>query len=147
VEVRPQGRRAVRLKVRTQLRIARPVSSLERSVALYTRGLGLSEIGGFRDHEGFDGVMLGKPELDCHFEFTYCRAHPVTPAPTPEDLIVLYLPDSDEWRRTCASMLEAGFCEVPSFNPYWRGRGRTFEDHDRYRVVLQQEEWSGRASD
>jgi len=129
----------------TQLRIARPVGSLERSVALYKKGLGLDEIGRFENHEGFDGVMLGKPGLAWHFEFTYCRAHPVAPAPTPEDLLVLYLPDPDEWRSTCASLLAAGFVEVPSFNPYWGRRGRTFEDPDRYRVVLQQEKWAVRA--
>ena len=41
------------------LRIARPVSNLDRSVALYRHGLGLEEIGRFENHEGFDGVMLG----------------------------------------------------------------------------------------
>jgi hypothetical protein len=129
-----------------QLRIARPVSSLERSVAMYCSGLDLAEIGRFENHEGFDGAMLGKPELPYHFEFTYCRTHPVAPSPTPEDLIVVYLPNPIEWHQYCASMLLAGFSEVTSFNPYWQRRGRTFEDHDRYRVVLQQAEWSNRVS-
>jgi hypothetical protein len=39
-------------------------------------------------------------------------------------------------------MVAAGFREVPSFNPYWDTQGRTFEDHDGYRVVLQHEHWS-----
>jgi hypothetical protein len=34
-------------------------------------------------------------------------------------------------------MTEAGFRQVASFNPYWDRRGRTYEDHDGYRVVLQ----------
>lgn len=125
-----------------QLRIARPVSSLERSVALYRGGLGLRELGRFENHDGFDGVMFGTPGLPYHFEFTCCRTHPVVPTPTNEDLIVLYLPDPSEWRRLCESMLAAGFVEVLSFNPYWRQRGRTFEDPDRYRVVLEQAEWN-----
>ena len=29
-----------------------------------------------------------------------------------------------------------------AFNPYWETRGRTYEDPDGYRVVLQQAEWS-----
>jgi hypothetical protein len=74
-----------------QLRIARPVSELERSAAMYRTGLGLLEIGRFENHAGFDGVMLGRPGLPYHFEFTFCRAHPVVPSPTPEDLIVFYL--------------------------------------------------------
>jgi catechol 2,3-dioxygenase-like lactoylglutathione lyase family enzyme len=129
-----------------QLRIARPVSVLERSVAMYRGGLDLAEIGRFENHEGFDGVMLGKPGLPYHFEFTYCRTHPVAPSPSPEDLIVFYLPDPMEWQQYCARMRSAGFSEVSPFNPYWQQRGRTFEDHDRYRVVLQQAAWSHRAS-
>src|SRR5262245_53628167 len=125
-----------------QVRIARPVSSLERSAVMYRDGLGLEELGRFADHDGFDGVMLGRPEAPYHFELTRCRVHPVSPAPTPEDLIVFYLPDRAEWAGACASMLAAGFVEVPAFNPYWRRRGRTFEDPDRYRVVLQNASWT-----
>ena len=38
-------------------------------------------------------------------------------------------------------MQAAGFKVVPSFNPYWDPRGRTFEDPDGYRTVLQQAAW------
>lgn len=132
--------------MQTQLRIARPVRNLEKSVQMYCKGLGLVEIGRFADHEGFDGVMLGRPGLSYHFEFTFCRVHPVTPAPTAEDLIVFYLPDASEWQSTCRSALEAGFVEVNSFNPYWDRLGRTFEDLDGYRVVLQRAAWSNDVS-
>jgi hypothetical protein len=108
---------------------------------MYRKGLGLVEIGRFENHDGFDGVMLGRPDLHYHFEFTYRRAHPVVPTPTPEDLLVFYLPDANNWRQACASMLEAGFVEVLSFNPYWQQRGRTFEDYDHYRTVLEQAQW------
>ena len=47
-----------------------------------------------------------------------------------------------EWQTACASMLAAGFKQVSSFNPYWERRGRTYEDLDGYRIVLQQAEWS-----
>jgi len=127
--------------MQAHLRIARPVTALEQSVAMYSKGLGLTEIGRFENHEGFDGVMLGGVGFGYHFEFTYCRTHPVRPSHTPEDLVVFYLPDHTEWQRTCQSMLEAGFTEVSPFNPYWQQRGRTFEDQDHYRVVLEQAEW------
>jgi hypothetical protein len=39
-------------------------------------------------------------------------------------------------------MLAAGFREVASFNPYWDARGRTFEDPDGYRTVLQNAAWT-----
>lgn len=123
------------------LRIARPVGDLDRSVRMYRDGVGLQVLGRFADHAGFDGVMLGVPGLPWHFEFTVCRTHPVRPTPTPEDLAVFYLPDAGAWQARCAAMAEAGFHEVAAFNPYWQQRGRTFEDADGYRVVLQQAEW------
>ena len=109
---------------------------------MYCRGLGLRVVGSFEDHERFDGVMLGIAGSSYHFEFTHRRTHPVAPTPTPEDLVVLYIPAEAEWKARCTSMLEAGFKQVASFNPYWELRGRTFEDPDGYRVVLQQAEWN-----
>ncbi len=125
-----------------QFRIARPVTNLARSVAMYKHGLGLEEIGSFSDHDGFDGAMLGVKGENYHFEFTFCKTHPLSPTPTQEDLLVFYVSDPPDWTRKCSSMLEAGFKEVKSFNPYWDTAGRTFEDQDGYRVVIQQAAWS-----
>jgi catechol 2,3-dioxygenase-like lactoylglutathione lyase family enzyme len=125
----------------THLRIARPVSDLAKTVDMYCRGLGYVVLGSFEDHEGFDGVMVGAPDGGYHFEFTCHRAHPVQPTPTVEDLSVLYVPDVDDWQAACARMIAAGFRPVAAFNPYWEARGRTFEDGDGYRVVLQNAEW------
>lgn len=124
-----------------QLRIARPVRELARAVRMYVDGAGLREIGRFEDHAGFDGVMLGLAGAGWHLEFTHCRRHPVAPAPTPEDLVVLYLPSAEAWLGRCQALLAAGFRQVPSFNPYWEQHGRTFEDADGYRLVLQNGEW------
>lgn len=126
------------------LRIARPVTDLGRSTEMYRRGLGLSVLGSFKGHDGFDGVMLGDPAGSYHFEFTQCPAHPVAPTPTAEDLVVLYIPQEGEWLASCAKMLAAGFRQVTSFNPYWEARGRTFQDHDGYRTVLERAEWRNR---
>ena len=108
---------------------------------MYCRGLGLTILGDFRDHHGFDGTMLGDPRSRYHFEFTYRRAHPVRPTPTTEDLVVLYIPEESEWRASCANMLAAGFQQVASLNPYWEVRGRTYEDPDGYRTVLERADW------
>lgn len=109
---------------------------------MYCAGLGLRVLGSFEDHDGFDGVMLGTADMPYHFEFTACRSHPVAPHPTEEDLVVFYVPDQQEWERRCDSMRAAGFLQVSSFNPYWDLRGRTFQDPDGYRVVLQRASWA-----
>lgn len=114
---------------------------------MYCRGLGLRVVASFEDHDGFDGVMLGFDGAGYHFEFTHSRTHPVSPTPTVEDLAVLYLPSETEWTAACERMLAAGFRRVASFNPYWDERGRTFEDPDGYRVVLERAPWPRGAND
>ncbi len=110
---------------------------------MYCRGLGMRVIGSSQDHDGFDGVMVGATGATCHLEFTCRPSHSVVPTPTPEDLLVFYVPTPSAWNETCADMLAAGFTHVASANPYWDVRGRTFEDPDGYRVVLENAAWAG----
>lgn len=121
------------------VRIARPVTDLARSEALYCAGLGLCVVDRFENHEGFDGVMLAPANADAgyHFELTRHRDHPIRPTPTVEDLVIFYVPDLREWEAACARLSSCGFERVASFNPYWERRGRTYEDFDGYRIVLE----------
>ncbi|ATZ93243.1 MULTISPECIES: VOC family protein [Dickeya] len=125
----------------TTLRVARPVTDLQRSERMYCDGLGLQKLGSFAQHGGFSGVMLGRRGLAWHLEFTVCHTHPVMPAPTEDDLLVLYVSDHEGWQTSCDRMVQAGFSVVASFNPYWERQGKTFRDPDGYRVVLQQGRW------
>ncbi|KDV91790.1 glyoxalase/Bleomycin resistance /Dioxygenase superfamily protein [Raoultella ornithinolytica 2-156-04_S1_C2] len=123
------------------MRIARPVTDLARACTMYSQGLELQRIADFTDHAGFSGIMVGRPELAWHIEFTHCHDHPRQPAPTDEDLLVLYYPDKAAWQQACARMTAAGFRTMRSFNPYWDTNGKTFVDDDGYRVVLQNRDW------
>ena len=123
------------------LRVARPTDQLAEVVRFYELGLGLERLAAFADHDGFDGVMLGVPGASYHLEFTTNRDHKAGRAPTRDHLLVFYLPDHDEWQRAVDRMIVAGYEPVPSFNPYWSRAGRTFEDPDGYRVVLQHASW------
>ena len=127
--------------MKLHVRIARPVSNLARSCDMYCHGLGLRLVDSFEDHDGFDGVMLAFESGDYHFEFTHCRSFAVVPRPTPEDLLVLYVPSLAKWESACRRMVRAGFKAVRSFNPYWDANGRTYEDPDGYRTVLHPSEW------
>lgn len=129
------------IKVGTTLRVARSTDNLEEVVRFYTEGLGLSVIGSFENHEDFDGVMIGIPGALYHLEFTHKHGEMVGRAPTEDNLIVFYLPDKEEWQVVIDRMGAAGYTAVPSFNPYWDRDGRTFEDPDGYRVVLQNASW------
>lgn len=131
--------------MQTHLRIARPVSDLARSRELWCAGVGLEVIASFTGHSGFDGVMLGGAGKDWHLEFTHCVDHPLLPAPTAEDLLVVYIPDAAAWQQACQRAEQAGFKAVASFNPYWDQSGATFVDHDGYRLVLQNRPWPAEA--
>lgn len=126
----------------TTLRVARPTDRLDHVVRFYVLGLGLDQLGSFADHDGFDGVMVGAPGASYHLEFTHQRGHAVSGAPTKDSLLVFYLPEEGEWRAAVDRMVKAGYTPVPSLNPYWDRGGRTFEDPDGYRVVLQNAAWS-----
>ena len=120
-----------------QLRVARHTERLDEVVGFYRDGIGLIEIGSFRDHDGYDGVFLAVPGTGAHLELTTGGEHGA-PAPHPESLLVLYL-GAETAVRTVAARL--GGDPIPPANPYWAERGVTFQDPDGFRVVLVPERW------
>jgi len=124
-----------------KFRVARPTDNLPEIVLFYRDGLGLEVLTSFENHEGFDGVMLGRKGLPYHLEFTHHRNHQVGKAPTQDNLLVFYIPEEAEWRSAVERMRQHGYEPVKSYNPYWDKKGKTFEDADGYRVVLQNSTW------
>jgi Glyoxalase/Bleomycin resistance protein/Dioxygenase superfamily len=134
--------RLTAMKHGATMRVARPTDNLAAIAEMYAQGLGFTVLAEFQDHRGFDGIILGHRKQPYHLEFTSQRGHQVGKAPTQDHLLVFYIPDQDDWEAGCAQMESAGFREVPSYNPYWEVQGKTFEDLDGYRVVLQHEAWT-----
>ena len=126
---------------RAHLRVARPTDDLAAVVRFYRDGLGLDVLYEFSEHEGFDGVMLGRQGAGHHLEFTRREGHPAGRAPTEDNLLVFYLPDPGEWQRAIDRLVQHGYQLVKAFNPYWDRHGKTFADPDGYRVVLQNAAW------
>jgi len=120
-----------------QLRVARHTERLDEVAAFYRDGLGLREIGGFRDHAGYDGVFLEVPGTGAHLELTAGGEHGA-PQPHPESLLVLYLGDADAVR---AALSRLGAAPVTPANPYWADHGVAVEDPDGFLVVLVPERW------
>jgi len=120
-----------------QLRVARHTERLDELVRFYRDGLGLTEIGGFSDHDGYDGVFLEVPGTGAHLELTAGGDHGA-PVAHPESLLVLYLGDEEAVRATSERLRVE---PVTPANPYWGEHGATFEDPDGFRVVLVPERW------
>src|SRR5205809_554663 len=93
-----------------QLRVARHTERLDEVVGFYRDGIGLTEIGGFRDHDGYYGVFLAVPGTGAHLELT-AGGGQGAPAPHPESLLVLYLGD-DQAVQTVAARL--GVDQIPT---------------------------------
>jgi hypothetical protein len=84
-----------------QLRVARHTERLDEVVRFYRDGIGLTEVGGFRDHAGYDGVFLEVPGTGAHLELTAGGVHGA-PSAHPESLLVLYLGNDDAVRAVFA---------------------------------------------
>ena len=119
-----------------QVRVARPTARLDEVMRFYRDGLGLLVIGSFEGHEGYSGVMLGLPGHDYQLEFTSHEKGSPCLAPTKDNLLVFYIPDTEAINRLRERLGRMGYFAVTPENPYWEERGLTFEDPDGWRVVL-----------
>jgi catechol 2,3-dioxygenase-like lactoylglutathione lyase family enzyme len=126
-----------------RVRWARPTDRLAECVAFYRDALGLEELGGFADHDGYSGVFLGLPDESVHLELTTHVGGSPCPAPTLDNLLVLYLPDRAAVDAVAARLAAAGHPAVEPENPYWR-RSVTVADPDGWRVVLVDDAYADR---
>jgi hypothetical protein len=84
--------------------------------------------------------MVGWPGAAWHLELVADPDGATPPAPTEEDLLVLYLDgviDNDVVSR----LIDAGGTRVAARNPYWERWGVTIADPDGYRLVLSSRSW------
>jgi catechol 2,3-dioxygenase-like lactoylglutathione lyase family enzyme len=125
-----------------KMRVARPTDNLAKITDMYINGLGFKLLGRFEGHNGFDGSIVGHEQHNYHLEFTHHKGTTVGKAPTQDNLLIFYFTDAHVWQICCEQMLAAGFVHVKSYNDYWDDVGKTFEDLDGYRVVLQNREWT-----
>ena len=117
------------------VRFARPTDRLDGVLRFYEEGLGLARIDSFADHAGYSGVMLGLPGEELHLELTTHVDGSPGPAPTRDNLLVLYMTYRDAIVAIEGRMRALGHEPVEPENPYWEG-DLTFEDPDGWRVVL-----------
>lgn len=119
-----------------QVRIARPTNKFEEVIDFYVKGLGLEEIGRFKEHEGYEGVIIGLPNADYQLEFTRHEDGSPCPAPSKDNLLVFYITKKSEIDTVYARLLDKGYKAVKPENNYWKEKGITIEDPDGWRIVL-----------
>lgn len=118
-----------------RFRIARHTNNLEPLINFYTNYLGLELLGEFKNHSFYDGVFLGKKDLDWHLEFTMSdeKANHIFDE---DDLLVFYPSDQEEFLKIIDRFKENNIQEVKPKNPYWDQNGKMYLDPDGYRIVI-----------
>jgi len=82
-------------------------------------------------------VLLGLPGMQYHLEFTQHDRGSPGPAPSRDNLLVLYFNDLVEMEWVASRLAALGHLPVEAENPYWTENGAvTVEDPDHWRVVL-----------
>ena len=117
------------------VRFARPTDRLAEVLRFYEEGLGLRRIDSFEGHAGYSCVMLGLPGEEVHLELTTHEEGSPGPAPTHDNLLVLYMDDRGAIEAIESRMGALGHEPVEPENPYWND-DLSFEDPDGWRVVL-----------
>ncbi len=116
-------------------RFARHTNNLEKIKSFYTTVLGLQLLGGFESHNGYNGIFLGKTNVNWHIEFTQSdkKAHQVFD----EDDILVFYPDSIlEYETILENINKNSISFIQPKNQYWLENGKMILDPDNYRIVI-----------
>ncbi|GAB3723530.1 VOC family protein [Flavobacterium koreense] len=116
-------------------RFARHTNNLEQLKSFYIDILGLELLGGFENHNGYDGVFIGKPNENWHLEFTKSDEI-VTFNFGEEDILVFYPNTKLEFGLIHNKLLANKIELIKAKNPYWNENGKIILDPDGYRVVI-----------
>ena len=116
-------------------RFARHTNNLEQIKSFYIDILGLELLGGFENHEGYDGVFIGKPNENWHLEFT--KSDEIVTFNFGEEDILVFYPNTKLEFELIHDRIESHSIKfIDSKNPYWNENGKMILDPDGYRVVI-----------
>ena len=116
-------------------RFARDTNNLEQLKSFYIDILGLELLGGFENHEGYDGVFIGKLNENWHLEFT--KSDEIVTFNFGEEDILVFYPNTKLEFELIHNRIESHSIKfIDSKNPYWNENGKMILDPDGYRVVI-----------
>ncbi|OMQ09067.1 VOC family protein [[Flexibacter] sp. ATCC 35103] len=117
------------------LRVARHTNNLEAIEDFYVDILGFEKLGGFENHNNYDGIFIGKSGLDWHFEFTQSQTK-ANHTFDEDDVIVLYPKTILDYNELIKRLLQYNISSINAKNPFWNENGQMFLDPDGYRIVV-----------
>ena len=116
-------------------RFARHTNDLEQIKSFYIDILGFELLGGFENHNGYDGIFIGKSNENWHLEFT--KTKEVICFDFKEDDTLVFYPESKMEFDLLINKLQSHEIEfIKAKNPYWNENGKMILDPDGYRILI-----------
>jgi extradiol dioxygenase family protein len=118
-----------------KFRFARHTNDLDKLKLFYTNILGFEVLGSFENHNNYDGIFLGKQNLDWHLEFT--QTDEIVAFNFNEDDILVFYPETIvEYDVLIENISKNNINIITSKNPFWNTNGKMILDTDGYRIVI-----------
>lgn len=118
-----------------KFRVARHTNDLEKIKHFYTNVLGFDVLGSFENHNDYDGIFLGKPNLEWHLEFTK-SSEVVVFNYNEDDILVFYPETKKDYESLIKNIQNQNITFIEAKNPYWNENGKMILDPDGYRIVI-----------
>lgn len=116
-------------------RYARHTTDLNRIEKFYTEIVGLEKLGGFENHNNYDGLFLGHKNSDWHLEFTTSTDQPKSKFDE-DDILVFYVNSEIELAIIKKTLTQRNIkLEIPK-NPYWKENGILISDPDNFKIIF-----------
>ena len=116
-------------------RVARHTGNLQKLVHFYTTILDFTILGHFEDHNGYDGVFLGRKGAAWHLEFT-TSATPALHHFDEDDALVFYPDSHSDYDAICSRIQQQQLSLLLPENPYWQQNGLMVADPDGYNIII-----------
>jgi hypothetical protein len=120
-----------------QVRIVKPTTRWKEVTAFYEEGIGLQRLDSFTAHQGYDGLMLGLPDLGHHMEIVQRDGGAPNPNPNLDNLLVFYIQDRVAISKIVARLGGMGYHPGEAINPWWGAHDAvTIYDPDGWGVIF-----------
>jgi hypothetical protein len=116
-------------------RFARHTNDLEQIKSFYIDVLGFQLLGGFENHNGYDGIFIGKSSENWHLEFTKSD-EVVFFNFNDDDIIVFYPKNKIDFDLIMNKIQSQNIDFIKAKNPYWNENGKMILDPDGYKIVI-----------
>ncbi len=118
-----------------KLRVARHTNNLKKIKSFYINILGFELLGGFENHNNYDGTFIGKPNLDWHLEFTSSDEIAIFNFGE-EDYLVFYPDNNSQYNAILENISKNKIELINSKNPFWNENGKIIHDPDGFGIII-----------